>query len=374
LFIGLELMSIPIYALAGFDRRRLSSNESALKYFLIGSFASAILLYGVALLYGATGSTSFAALRAGFDPHSPLALTGLGLVVVGFAFKVAAVPFHQWAPDVYEGAPSSVTAFMSVAVKATGVFALLRMLALGVAPIEGSAAVPLDQVFAGLAVLSMVVGNLMMLIQDNVKRMLAYSGVAHAGYLLVGVAAGTAESWAAVVFYLIAYTFMNLGAFAIVVALAQGGRDCERVASFAGLARARPGLAMLMTLFLLALAGIPATAGFFAKFGIFSAAVSAGFVPLAIVGVLMSIVSVYAYLRIPVLMYMREPGEFAGPPAEAQSGERFVLVVCAAVVLALGILPNGGTLIDFSLGEQEFMLRLPPVLDWARAAVAALVS
>ena len=382
LFVGLELMTVPIYALAGFDRRRLSSNESALKYFLIGSFASAILLYGVALLYGATGSTSFAALREGFDPQSPLALTGLGLVVVGFAFKISAVPFHQWTPDVYEGAPASVTAFMSVAVKAAGVFALLRLLALGASPGDGSGATPLvgigaaslDHLLAGLAALTMIVGNLMMLIQDNVKRLLAYSSVAHAGYLLVGVAVGTAEAWAAVVFYLIAYSFMNLGAFAIVVALAQGRRDCERVASFAGLSRARPGLAALMTLFLLALAGIPPTAGFFAKFGLFSAAVGAGFVPLAIVGVLMSVVSVYAYLRIPVLMYMREPGEFAGPPAEAQSGERFVLFVCAVVVLALGVLPNGGTLLDFSLGGQAFVLRLPPVLDWARAAVAALIS
>jgi len=385
LFVGLELMSIPLYALAGFDRRRLSSNESALKYFLIGSFASAVLLYGVALLYGATGSTSFAALREGFDPQSPLALTGLGLVVVGFAFKISAVPFHQWAPDVYEGAPSSVTAYMSVAVKATGVLALLRLLALGAAPLGGVGATVLDgpdaglldaslgQVLGGLAALSMIVGNLMAVIQDNVKRLLAYSSVAHAGYLLVGVAAGTAEAWSAAVFYLIVYTFMNLGAFAIVVALAQGGRDCERVASFAGLARARPGLAALMTIFLLALTGIPPTAGFFAKFGVFSAAVNVGLVPLAIIGVVMSVVSVYAYLRIPVLMYMHEPEEFAGAPAQAQSGERFVLLACAVAVLALGILPNGGTLLDFSLGEQRFALSVPSVLDWARAAVAFLV-
>jgi NADH-quinone oxidoreductase subunit N len=218
----------------------------------------------------------------------------------------------------------------------------------------------------------MIVGNLMMVIQDNVKRLLAYSSVAHAGTVLVGVAVGSAEAWAAVIFYLIAYTFMNLGAFTVVVALAQDGRDCDRVASFAGLARERPGLAALLTIFLLALAGIPPTAGFFAKFGIFSAAVSAGFVPLAIIGVLMSLVSVYAYLRIPVLMYMRERGEFARRPPEAQSGERFVLLICVVVVLALGILPNGGTIFDFSLGEQGFKLWVPPVLDWARSAVTVL--
>lgn len=377
LFLGLELMSLPLYALAGFDRSRLSSNESALKYFLTGSFASALLLYGVALLYGAIGSTSFAALRAEFDPESTLALCGLGLVVVGFAIKLAAVPFHQWAPDVYEGAPSSVTAFLSVAVRAAGVFALLRVLGLGMttgadAAID-SALASLAPVFAALAALSMIVGNLMMLIQNSVKRLLAYSGVAHAGYVLMGVAAGGSEAWAAVVFYLVVYTFMNIGAFAIVVSLAQRGRDSDRVAAFAGLARESPGRAALMTLFLLALAGFPVTAGFFAKFGVFSAAVNAGLAPLALLGVVMSVVSVYAYVRIPVLMYMHEKDEFVGRAAEAQSGERFVLLTCGVVVLALGVLPNGGTVFEFALGEQGFALWLPPVLDWSRDAVAALV-
>lgn len=352
-FLGLELMSIPIYALAGFDRRRLRSNESALKYFLIGSFASAVLLYGMALLYGTTGSTSLAALRAGFDPANPLALVGLGLVLVGFAFKVSAVPFHQWTPDVYEGAPSAVTAFMSVTVKAAAVAALLRVLGLGVGPLDAS----LTNVLWVLAALTMIVGNLMAVIQDNVKRLLAYSSIGHAGYILVGVVAGTIEGWSAVVFYLIAYTFMNLGAFGVVVALAQHGQDCERVESFAGLGRTRPALAAVMTLFMVALTGIPPTVGFFAKFSIFSAAVQAGYVWLAIIGVLMSVVSVYYYLRIPVLMYMYEAGDEA-PRPETQLFEGWVLAFCAVAVLVLGVFPNGGVL----LGPIT-------VMDWARESV-----
>ena len=351
-FLGLELMSIPIYALVGFDRRKLRSNEAALKYFLIGSFASAVLLYGVALLYGTTGSTSLMALRVGFDPSNPLAVIGIGLVLVGFAFKISSVPFHQWTPDVYEGAPAAVTAFMSVTVKTAAVAALLRVLGLGLGPLDDT----LVNVLWVLAALTMVVGNLMAVIQDNVKRLLAYSSIGHAGYLLVGIVAGGVEGWSAVVFYLIAYLFMNLGAFAVVVALANRGADCERIDSFAGLASTRPGLAALMALFMVALTGIPPTVGFFAKFGIFVAAVNAGFVGLAVIGVLMSVVSVYYYLRIPVLMYMREPGEEV-PRLETSSGEIFVLGLCAFAVLFLGVFPNGGEL---------------PVLDWARTSVGTL--
>jgi NADH-quinone oxidoreductase subunit N len=277
---------------------------------------------------------------------------GIALVLVGFAFKISAVPFHQWTPDVYEGAPSSVTAFMSVTVKTAAVAALLRVLGLGLGPLEEM----LVNVLWVLAVLTMVVGNLMAVIQDNVKRLLAYSSIGHAGYILVGIVAGGVEGWSAVVFYLIAYLFMNLGAFGVVVALANRGEDCERVDSFAGLARTRPGLAALMTLFMVALTGIPPTVGFFAKFGIFLAAVNAGFVGLAIIGVLMSAVSVYYYLRIPVLMYMREPEEQA-PRLETSSGEIFVLGLCAIAVLFLGIFPNGGEL---------------PVVDWARTSVSVL--
>jgi NADH-quinone oxidoreductase subunit N len=358
-FLGLELMSIPIYVLAGFDRRKLRSNESALKYFLIGSFASAILLYGMALLYGAAGSTSFAALRGGLDAASPLAIAGVGLVVVGFAFKVSSVPFHQWTPDVYEGAPSAVTAFMSVTVKATAFAALLRLVGLGLGPLDPT----LRDVVWMLAVLTMVVGNLMAVIQDNVKRLLAYSSIAHAGYLLIGVVVGTVESYQAVLFYLIVYTFMNLGAFGVVVALAHHGQDCERIDSFAGLGRTRPALAALMLLFMFALAGIPPTAGFFAKFALFMSAVNAGEVWLAIVGVLMSVVSVYYYLRIPVLMYMREPGAEA-PRMEISSFEIVVLAVCAFAVLFLGIFPSGGFALPI-VGQLH-------VADWARDSARLL--
>jgi NADH-quinone oxidoreductase subunit N len=358
-FLGLELMSIPIYVLAGFDRRRLRSNESAMKYFLIGSFASAILLYGVALLYGVSGSTSFAGIRAGFDPANPLALAGLAFVVVGFAFKISSVPFHQWTPDVYEGAPSAVTAFMSVTVKLAAFAAFVRVLTLSFEPLGDL----LGNILWVLAAATVVVGNLMAVIQENIKRLLAYSSIAHAGYLLIGFVPGTASGYSAVVFYLIAYLFMNLGAFGVVVALANRGQDCERMSSFAGLAQRRPGLAALMTLFMVSLAGIPGTAGFTGKFLIFKSAVDAGQVPLAILGVLMSVVSVYYYLRVPVLMYMRDPSDEV-PRLGLDSGEIAVLTICAAGVLYLGLFPNGSLP---GIGEVH-------VLDWARHSVEALLS
>jgi NADH-quinone oxidoreductase subunit N len=354
-FVGLELMSIPIYVLAGFDRRKLRSNESAIKYFVIGSFASAILLYGMALLYGATGSTDFAALRAGLDAADPMARVGLGLVVVGFAFKISLVPFHQWTPDVYEGSPSAVTAFMSVTVKIAAFAALIRLLAMVFDPTDEV----LIRVFWLLSALTIIVGNVMAVIQENVKRMLAYSSIAHAGYLMIGLVTGTIEGYSALLFYLVSYVFMNLGAFGVVVALAHGGSDCERIASFAGLARRRPGLAALMTLFMLSLAGIPGTAGFLGKFRVFMAAVHSGDLWLLIIGVLMSVVSVYYYLRIPVLMYMREPADDA-PHKEIASGEGAVLALCALAVLALGLLPNRVPLPFFGAVD---------VLGWARRSV-----
>ncbi|MEE8582193.1 MAG: NADH-quinone oxidoreductase subunit N [Myxococcota bacterium] len=339
LFMGFELMSIPLYALAGFDRRKLRSNESGLKYFLIGAFASAILLYGMALLYGATGHTDFAGIRAAFDASSPLALAGLSLLVVGLAFKVASVPFHLWVPDVYEGAPTSITAFMSVTVKTSAFVILLRFLVLALPESAlGETVEGLKSVFWLLAALSMIVGNVMAIIQTNVKRLLAYSSIAHAGYLLIGFAAGTPEARSAILFYLLVYVFMNLGAFGVVIALARGGREWERIEDYAGLARSRPGLAAVMTLFLIALAGIPGTAGFMAKFYLFSAAIGAEVVVLPIIGVLTSVVSVYYYMRLPMAMYMREPPE--EEPAEASSNELLVLAVCAALVVYLGLFPN----------------------------------
>jgi len=335
-FLGLELMSLPIYALAGFDRRKLRSNESALKYFLIGSFASALLLYGVALLYGATGHTDFEGLQRVLDFENPLALIGCALVFAGFAFKIAAVPFHAWAPDVYEGAPTSVTAYMSVAVKVAAFAALLRFLRGALGDLEPE----FVHVVWVLAVLTMLVGNVMAVIQQNVKRLLAYSSIAHAGYLLIGVVTGTQESYAGILFYLAVYVFMNTGAFGVMIALAHQGRDCENIDDFAGLARTRPGLAVLMTLFLVALAGIPGTAGFVAKFMLFAPAVKEGHVVLAVIAVLTSLVSVYYYLRVPVAMWMRDPSETAAPRFDLSTSEFVVLSLCAALVLALGLFPN----------------------------------
>jgi NADH-quinone oxidoreductase subunit N len=327
LFLGLELTSIPLYALAGFDRRKLRSNESALKYFLLGAFASAVLVYGMALLYGATGHTSFEGVREGFESGGSLALAGLALVIAGLAFKIAAVPFHQWAPDVYEGAPTSVTAFLSVTVKTAAFVALLRFLVHAL-PDMGDR-IPL--LMQGLAVLTMVVGNLMAVIQTSVKRLLAWSSIAHAGYLLVGLGAATSEAFGSVLFYLFVYVFMNLGAFCVVIALAQGGREYETIDDFAGLAARRPGLAAAMTLFLLSLAGIPGTAGFMAKFHLVVAAINADAIIPVLVLVATSLVSLFYYLRLPMVMYMREPRHaFA---ATLSSSELAVLCVCAAAVL-----------------------------------------
>lgn len=346
-FLGLELMSIPIYALAGFDRRKLRSNEAGLKYFLIGAFASAVLLYGMALIYGATGHTDFAGIKANFDLGSPLAMMGLALFIVGFSFKVSAVPFHQWTPDVYEGAPTSVTAFMSVTVKASAFAILLRFMLYGLPGISER----VHELFWILAALTMVVGNFMAVIQTNVKRMLAYSSIAHAGYILIAFAVGTTLSFGALLFYLFAYVFMNVGAFAVIVALARGGKEPESFDDFAGLAKSRPGLAGLMTLFMLALAGIPGTVGFVAKFYLFSSAVNAGYVPLAILGVFASLVSVFYYLRLPVAMYMREPEGEA--PAGPSTSEWVVLLLCAGAVLWYGFFPDPGPFTDAILALQS---------------------
>ena len=330
LFLGLELTSIPIYALVGFNRRKLGSNEAALKYFLLGAFTSAILLYGMALLYGATGHTGFEGIRRGFAAGGALSLSGLALVIAGLAFKIAAVPFHQWTPDVYEGAPTSVTAFMSVTVKTAAFVVLLRFLSLAL-PEMGDRLTVLLQV---LAAITMLLGNVMAVIQTNVKRMLAYSSIAHAGYFLVAFATGTPEAWTALLFYLLVYLFMNLGAFCVVTALAQGGSEWESVDDFSGLASKRPGLAALMTLFMLSLAGIPGTAGFMAKFYLFVAAVNADQIVLVLILAATSLVSVFYYLKLPIAMYMREPRNEA--TAEVSSSELVVLGVCATAILYFG--------------------------------------
>jgi NADH-quinone oxidoreductase subunit N len=320
----------------------------------------------MALLYGATGSTDFVAIRRAFDPPgdaasvlaSPLASLGLALVAVGFTFKISAVPFHQWTPDVYEGAPSAVTAFMSVTVKAAAFAGLMRIVSMAFGGAES-----LRDVLWWLAAATMIVGNVMAVIQENVKRLLAYSSVAHAGYLLMGLVAGTTAGSAAMLFYLVAYLFMNLGAFAVLIALTNRGQELDRLEDFSGLAKSRPALAALMTLLLVSLAGIPGTAGFIGKWLVFLAAVREGYVGLAIIAVLTSLVSVYYYLRLPVVMYMREPGVEL-PRMRLHSAEGVVLAVCAIAVITLGLFP----------GEGPFLLSWVHAVDWTRESAAVLAG
>ena len=364
LFLAIELMSIPTYVLAGFRRQSLRSNESALKYFLIGSFATAVLLYGAALLYSVTGHLEFVEIGARFDPENPIALLGAGLVLIGLAFKIAAVPFHQWAPDVYEGAPTTVTGFMSTAVKVAAFGALVRVLAVAFRP---SADLFYPALWV-LAVLTMTVGNVMAIIQSNTKRMLAYSSIAHAGYLLVGVATATHAGYSAVLFYLLVYTFMTLGAFTVIAILARDGEERERIDDLSGLGVRRPFLAAVMAISMFSLAGIPGFAGFMGKFYVFRAAVEQAvaiedpsLLWLAVIGVLNSAVSLVYYLRLPVVMYMRE----AITEAESDRPSDFewvVIAACGAATVLLGIWPEN---LDLMLGRVN-------LLHWARTATAAL--
>ena len=332
-FLGLELMSLALYVMVGSRRGQLESNEAALKYFLLGAFASGFLLYGIALLYGATGSTDLRAITA-FMSDSPLEesalfLTGALLLLVGFGFKVAAVPFHMWTPDAYEGAPTSVTAFMSAGAKAAGFAALLR--------VAGTALSVTDTdwrpLLSWIAAITMTVGNVSALLQNNVKRMLAYSSIAHAGYVLVAVAAGGAEGTAAAIFYLAVYSFMNLGAFGILALLGRDQDERVLISDLAGLGFRQPLIGLAMTVFMISLGGIPPTAGFMGKVYVFGAALDAGMVPLVIAGVLNSVVSVFYYLRITVAMYMTE--EPAGGPVEVSWAAPAVVALLATLVLTL---------------------------------------
>jgi len=333
LFVGLEVLSIPLYVLAGLKRGQAMSNEAGLKYFLLGAFASAFLLYGIALTYGAGGSTAFNVVAAGLAADAStrvLAVAGLGLTLVGFGFKIALVPFHAWTPDVYQGAPTSVTAFMSVGAKAAGFAALGRVLAVAFPGLLTDWA-PL---LAFLAVLTMTVGNVGALRQTDLKRLLAYSSVAHAGYLLVGLAAANEAGLAGVLFYLLAYGFMSVGAFAVVMAAEQADGAEATVESIAGLAARKPGLAAGMTVALLSLAGMPPLAGFIGKFYLFRAAVQADLTWLAVIGVLNSVVSAYFYLKVIVAMWLREP-------AEGELVKTCPLVGATVTASALGIVILG---------------------------------
>jgi NADH-quinone oxidoreductase subunit N len=308
IFLGLELMSLSLYVLVGFRRNLLESNEAALKYFLLGAFASGFLLYGIALLYGATGSTNLKAI-GDFLGDTPIAGNGLViggglLVLTGFLFKVAAAPFHMWTPDAYQGAPTSVTGFMSAGAKAAGFAALLRIVLRALPTLQDD----WQPLLAVIAMLTMTVGNVTALLQNNLKRMLAYSSIAHAGYVLVALVAGGFEGYGAAVFYLAIYSVMNLGAFALLTMLGRDQDEPVLVSDLAGMGFRRPFVGLALTLFMISLGGIPPTAGFMGKLMVFNAAVKAGLIqPLVIVGVINSVISVYYYLRVTVALYMREP-------------------------------------------------------------------
>ena len=341
-FLALELLSIPLYILSGFARPRPSSEESAMKYFLLGAFSTGFLVYGIALTYGATGTTNLSAILAAAQSGAAttgLLLAGAALILVGLGFKVAAVPFHMWTPDVYDGAPSVVTAFMSVGAKAGGFAALLRVFVIAFPNLAPQWA----GIAALIAALTMTLGNFAAIAQSNIKRMLAYSSIAHAGYILMGLVAASSSkagltdfSVGAALFYLLAYALTNLGTWAIVIAVERAEGEGLSLDDYAGLGARRPGLALAMALFMLSLTGLPPTVGFVAKFYVFRAAIDAGYLWLALVGVLTSLVSAYYYLRIVIIMYMRE-GEGR---ALANPALNFAVGLTALATFLFGLLPG----------------------------------
>ncbi len=352
IFVALELLSIPLYVMSGFRRPEARSEESALKYFLLGSFSSGFLVYGIALIYGATGTTSLPAVWAavsaiveGGSNAVYLVLLGTGLIVVGLGFKVAAVPFHMWTPDVYEGAPTPVTAFMSVGAKAGGFAALLRVLVVGLPSLivaEQTAAAWVDAL-ALIAALTMILGNFAAIMQTNLKRMLAYSSIAHAGYILMAVAAAGHPAVAnqgvqSALMYLLTYAFTNLGAFGIIIAVERNDGTGVSLDDLRGFSRQRPWLALLMAFFMLSLAGIPLTAGFVGKWYVFWASINAGQIVLAVIGVLTSVVGAFYYVRVIVRMYLEEgSADIAQPrlPRTLRAG----LIVAGLGTLVFGVLP-----------------------------------
>lgn len=350
IYLGLELMSISIYVLAAFIKRDPKSIEAGLKYFLLGAFTSGIVLYGMALVYGMTGSTNLAQiasyLKGQAAPSFPLVLAMI-LLITGFGFKVSLVPFHMWVPDVYEGAPTSVTAYMAAGTKAAGYAALIRIFMVALPILQDHWTVLLWL----LAVLTMTVGNIVAIAQKSVKRMLAYSSIAHAGYALIGVVAGSQIGLTGVLFYMLAYIFMNIGAFAMIILLCKEGNRGDMLEDFTGLARTHPFAAFAFIVFFMSFAGIPPTGGFVGKLVIFAAAIQADYVWLAVIGVVNSAISVYYYFRVAAFMYMREPTEETVlSPSPALHA---ALAVMVAVTILLGVWPG-------------------PFIDSARSAVAAL--
>ena len=339
IFLALEVLSIAVYVLTGIRRDSPQSTEAAFKYFLLGAFSSAFFLYGIAFTYGLTGSTRLdrigSLMASQAASPTPMQFLALGLIIVGFAFKVAAVPFHMWTPDAYEGAPPAVTGFMSTGVKAAAFAAFVRVFLSAFEPLRGS----WSEVIWVLAAATMIVGTVAGVTQSSVKRMLAYSSIGHGGYLLLALVAGNDFGKGAVLFYLLTYAITNIGAFGVIALLDNAERPNDQVKDYAGLWNERPGLAALMTVFLLSLGGFPPMAGFIAKWYVFSAAVRAGYTGLAIIGVLTSVVSVFFYLRIVVMMYMTPtdtPAQFPAVPKTAG----LALIVSAILIFYLGILPT----------------------------------
>lgn len=334
-YLGLELMTLCSYVMVGITREKSLSNEAAIKYFLLASFASALLLYGISLAYGVTGATDLAAIASSVSERSlgqhPLLLAGMALVAVGLAFKIAAVPFHAWAPDAYQGASAPVAAFLAAGSKAAGLAALGRVGLIAFAPEQRV----WSEILVGLAALSMVVASLLAMSQSNMKRLLAYSSIAHAGYALLGLISGTPDGASATMRYAFVYAFMTLGAFGVVIGLAPRG---ESLSDYQGLAATNPVIAGLMLLFLLSLTGIPPTAGFAAKFAVILSVVRAGHIGLAVLAVACSVVSAFFYLRVAVLMYMAEPQGMA--PGRLPAAVSAALAVAAFVTIVGGMFPE----------------------------------
>ncbi|RJQ52935.1 MAG: NADH-quinone oxidoreductase subunit N [Nitrospiraceae bacterium] len=338
LYLGLELMALSTYILAGLMRKQPRSNEAALKYFFLGAFSSAFLLYGISLTYGLTGTTNLkeiaSALQALNISGSPTVFIGLIFLIVAFGFKIALVPFHMWAPDVYEGAPTSITAFMSVGPKAAGFAVLGRVLF----DAFGSMQVQWNSILVPLAVITMAAGSILALAQSNIKRMLAYSSIAHAGYMLLGVIAGTPGGLTSTVNYLMIYMLMNIGAFAVIIMLRREGFQGENLEDYMGLAKGHPLASALMLIFMFSLTGIPPTAGFIGKFYVFMEAINSGYTHLAIIAVLFSVVSAFFYLRVVMYMYMKDPKEDV--VLTTSCSMNLALAFTAVMVLVIGIFPS----------------------------------
>ncbi len=358
MFIGLEILSVAVYVLAAMHSRRVSSQEAGLKYFVLGAFSSAFLLYGIALTYGATGSTNLVKIQSYLSEtvitQNGLLLGGFAFMLVGFGFKIAAVPFHFWTPDVYEGAPTPVTAYMATGVKAAAFAGLIRVFVVTFGPTYRADWQPI--VYA-LTVLTLLVGSLMAIVQTNVKRMLAYSSINHAGFILLGVLAASPQGTAAALFYLAAYTFMAAGSFAVVTVIGRTGDGHHSLEDYRGLSRTRPGLALIFAVLLLAQAGVPLTAGFLAKFYVIAAAVESDYWVPAVIAMLTAVVSAFLYLRIVATMYFGDTADAAtdGPRVRIPAAAGVALGVAVLGVLFLGIVPG-------------------PVTEVANDAVAQLVA